>query len=676
MKAAEVLIYIKDKVSLTGLKSMQTKLGEIPGNIKAAFNSAPVRAFKTAVLAVAAALAASVVEGAKFNVQMARVWTMAGGGIKNFKELREEARGLAADFGIARSEMAKGMYNALSAGVDKANLEGFMRSAAQVAVADGSEISVAVDGITTVLNAFGIEADKTEEITDKLFQTVKQGKTTFGELAASLSNTASTAAAANIPLDQILAHIATLTAQGTPTAQATTQIRQAIIGMNKALGDTWPQSLTFQQGMKKVWEESGKSPTKLLKLVGSTEAMAAVLGGVGDNAATASEKLAGMADSAGAAKAAFDKVDQFRHWPTLLETARGALSKFGEEVDQRIRPFVVAVTEQIKEWTRDEALWDKIRTVMDAAADRLHAAAAATKEIVDQINSLSDLKVLAETIGDWLKSKLIEGGHVVAAYLAEKAPLIGDAIGAAIADRVKRSRQDSPDFARKKELQSQAFDEVGYGLKSSNRRYHELVDQEKTQNRQSRLQSAGEDLKLQVELTDTAKTSFSELFEQNLAKVAEVVNTAKDELYEADKAQAISQVLDMASQGMSTEEIRAVLESYEVTQDEMKILMDALEASATTSSDAAETAEQSVQAAMKIQTATAQSLEAQTKSNTALQSALETTTITAQTTAQTATQAVSALDSVALQQQQSVTLMHQIIDRINGLDFELKSMKV
>ncbi len=162
-KANEVLIYIKDKLDLKGLASFQARLGKLRTNIRAAFNSAPVRAFRNAVLAVGAAFVAAVVEGSKFNVQMARVWTVTGGGIDNFKELRKQARGLAADFGKARSEIANGMYNALSAGIDQSNLESFMRSAAQVAVADGSDISTAVDGITTVLNAFGIEDAKTKK---------------------------------------------------------------------------------------------------------------------------------------------------------------------------------------------------------------------------------------------------------------------------------------------------------------------------------------------------------------------------------------------------------------------------------------------------------------------------------------------------------------------------------
>ena len=302
MADSKLKIWISDHVDLSGFTKLRSNLKSFGSSVKNAFHSAPVLLFRNAVVAVTGAITAAVVEGARFNIQMARVWTMAGGGIKTFTGLRKQARGLAGDFGIARKEIAGGMYNALSAGIDKSNMEGFMTTAARVAVADGSDISIAVDGITTVLNAFGYEASETERITDQLFQTVKMGKTTFSELAANLATVAPVAAASNIPLEQILAHVASLTASGTPTAQAMTQIRASIQGLNKALGDGWSDNMTYQDALKKVWSLAGESQTELLKMVGSIEAVQAVLGGVGSNADTAKTKLNGMADSAGAAE--------------------------------------------------------------------------------------------------------------------------------------------------------------------------------------------------------------------------------------------------------------------------------------------------------------------------------------------------------------------------------------
>ena len=91
-----------------------------------------------------------------------------------------------------------------------------------------TDTETAVDGLTTVMNAFkgqNIDATKAADI---MFATVKAGKTDFAQLSASLFNVAPLAAAANVKFQDVSAALATLTAQGTPTSVATTQIRAAI----------------------------------------------------------------------------------------------------------------------------------------------------------------------------------------------------------------------------------------------------------------------------------------------------------------------------------------------------------------------------------------------------------------------------------------------------------------
>ena len=438
MADSKLKIWILDHYEGVGIKKLLGQLGTVKSKISAAFSSKPVRNFKIAVLAVTAALVGMVKEQVKSNVELARAANMASGPfLKNFKELRKQARGLASDYGLVASSISKGMYDALSAGVSKANLEGVMNTAAKIAVADGAEVSTAVDGITTVLNAFGYSAEDSEEVADKLFQTVKQGKTTFGELASNIATVAPMAAASKIPLEQILAHVASLTASGTPTAQAMTQIRASIQGLNKALGDGWSDNLTYQDALKKVWSLAGESQTELLKMVGSTEAVQAVLGGVGEKAKMAAEKLKGMADSAGATQAAFENVDQFRHWQTATTTIWETLKKLGGEIDERLAPYVRDVTAEFKKWQEDKGLWDKIGGFLDTAENKLKAIA----EIAQQIQSLEDVQTVLGVVGDWLKDKLLEGGTLAANKLAEVAPVVGSKIAESMANYVAAEKE-------------------------------------------------------------------------------------------------------------------------------------------------------------------------------------------------------------------------------------------
>ena len=429
-------------IKLTGASKINAAFGKMGaglGRLGGAFKKM-AKLGGTAIAGIGTAFVGAVVEGAKFNVEMARVWTMAGKGIASFRNLRKEARELASDFGIARSEVAQGMYNALSAGIKETDLSGVMKTAAKVAVADGTTISIAIDGMTTVMNAFKIEAANSESVADDLFKTVALGKTTFGELAKSLSAVAPIASASNIPLKQILAHVAALTAQGVPTAQAMTQIRASIIGLNKALGDGWSSTKSYQDALKAVWKQSGQSQTRLLELVGSTEAVSAVLGGVGINAGMAAQKLNAMGSSAGAAQAAFDKVDQFRHWPQLLETARGALSKFGEIINEKIHPSVLKVTDLLKKW-RDSGAIEKW-------AEQAKAGLQAVVDTIKIIKGGGDAKdeVLGK-IGAVIIAAFTDAGSVVVAIIKNAAPAIGNLIASGMKGAVSSMGQGSADRA-------------------------------------------------------------------------------------------------------------------------------------------------------------------------------------------------------------------------------------
>ena len=72
------------------------------------------------------------------------------------------------------------------------------------------------DILTTVLNAFKIEAKDVDKVSDVLFTTVRLGKTTLSELSSSLAQVAPLASASGVKFEEIAAAIATLTKQGTP----------------------------------------------------------------------------------------------------------------------------------------------------------------------------------------------------------------------------------------------------------------------------------------------------------------------------------------------------------------------------------------------------------------------------------------------------------------------------
>jgi TP901 family phage tail tape measure protein len=302
-----------------------------------------------------------------------------------FSEFQDGVKGVSAELGIAQDILTGGLYQALSAGVPRENAFTFLEVAGRAAIAGVTDTETAVDGLTTVINAFGLDASQASAVSDSLFTAVKGGKTTFEELSASLFNVAPAAAAANVSMEEVNAAIAALTASGTPTSVATTQIRAALVGLQRpsedldkifqALGYDSAQLAIESEGLQfaldAVKEASGGSNGQLQKLLGSVEAVAAVNVLAGTGAAKFTAELEAQANATGASQAAFDEIDKSRSVQRLrvsFENMKLQLSDGLVPVMNNMADFIVdtaipgffSFLDAVKEawgWVRDNSTW-------------------------------------------------------------------------------------------------------------------------------------------------------------------------------------------------------------------------------------------------------------------------------------------------------------------------------
>jgi TP901 family phage tail tape measure protein len=302
-----------------------------------------------------------------------------------FAEFKDGVKGVSNELGIAQDVLTNGLYNALSAGVPRENVFTFMEIAGRAAIAGVTDTNTAVDGLTTVINAFGLDVKDASKVSDSLFTAVKGGKTTFEELSASLFQVAPAAAASSVSMEEVNAAIATLTAAGTPTSVATTQIRAALVGLQKPskemdkifqeLGYENAQLAIESEGLQfaldAVKEASGGSNGELQKLLGSVEAVAAtnVLAGTGAEKFTA--ELLAQADAAGATDIAFAEIDKSRSVERLrvsfenmkLQLSDGLVPVMNDMADfivDKAIPGFFAFLDGVKEawgWVRDNSTW-------------------------------------------------------------------------------------------------------------------------------------------------------------------------------------------------------------------------------------------------------------------------------------------------------------------------------
>lgn len=259
---------------------------------------------------------------------------------------------------IKAPEAAKALYQIVSAGHDGAAGMKILEVSAKSAVGGLTDTATAADAITTVLNAYKMSADEASNISDQLFTTVRLGKTTFGELGHSIAQVAPIAASYGVEIDQVLAAVASLTKQGTPTAQAMTQIRAAIIGTSKVLGDGAFESRTFQEALAEVATMANGSESKLRELVPEIEAVNGVLGMTGKNAQAAASDLGELQSAAGATEAAFSKMkDEVGNQMILLSNnIQAALRPMGKAILKEVSDIAKVFNEAFENGDVERAL--------------------------------------------------------------------------------------------------------------------------------------------------------------------------------------------------------------------------------------------------------------------------------------------------------------------------------
>lgn len=280
-----------------------------------------------AVMPVSAAVAgigtAAAVSAVNFEDAMAKVSTIADTTEVPLDELRSQILALSSQTGISANEIADNVYNAISAGQKTGDAVNFVTNSTKLAKAGFADAGSALDVLTTILNAYGMEASEVTNVSDMLIQTQNLGKTTVAELSSSMGKVIPTANAYHVQLDQLCTGYAKMTANGVATAESTTYMNSMLNELGKS-GTTVSDILKEKTG-KSFAElmENGASLADVLSILkdsadeqnlsfgdlwSSAEAGKAGLILLGDSADDFNATLAQMRESTGAAESAFEKL--------------------------------------------------------------------------------------------------------------------------------------------------------------------------------------------------------------------------------------------------------------------------------------------------------------------------------------------------------------------------------
>lgn len=292
-----------------------------------------------------------------FELSVAKIYTLADPSAVSKETMKAGILEISSDYKVAAEKIGEAVYQALSAGVDTANVLEFVRQSTQLSVAGFSDAATAVDVLTTILNAYGLKASQTEAVASKLVKTQDLGKVSVDQLGAVLGRIIPSAAAYGVNLDNIAAAYANMTASGINAENTTTYLST----MLDELADTGSSVASVLK------EKTGKSFSELMA---AGLSLGDVLDVLGDSVGNDMAQFSGLWSSATAGKAAI------------------ALLNAGADV------FNTTLDQMANSSGAVAANYDKLASTSEFASRRMETAAENLKIAVgDQLNPvLNELK--------------------------------------------------------------------------------------------------------------------------------------------------------------------------------------------------------------------------------------------------------------------------------------------
>lgn len=298
--------------------------------------------------------------GSSFETSFSKASTLFGDVSVDTDNLKSKIADMSKQTGISAEELNETLYQAMSAGIpvteDMGTALAAVQTAAKLSVGGFTSSSIAMSGLTTAINAYGLSADDASRIADEFILVQNKGVTTVDELASNMGRAISTGSAYGVNLENLNAAYISLTKGGISTAESTTYLSS----MMNELGDSGSDV------GKVLQEKTGMSFSQLMDNGYSLADVLDILMASVDGDSSALMNLWGSAEAGKAANAILTQgTDNFRQslddlgnssgttedaYSTMMDTADGKMKQVKEtandlfiKVFEKAEPVIAAV---------------------------------------------------------------------------------------------------------------------------------------------------------------------------------------------------------------------------------------------------------------------------------------------------------------------------------------------
>lgn len=378
-----------------GLQKKSRGAGDALGQFAVAARNAAL-----AATAVGVGLGFAIRDAREFGKAVGEVSTIADEAEFPLERIGKISKELAVQYGVMPVEQAKAMYQAISAGATTAaEATGLLHTANMLAIGGVSDSFTAMDVLTTAVNSYSAAGLGAADASDVIFKTVALGKTTVDELGASLGNVIPAAAGLNVSFAELGAAMATITVGGISTAEASTALNAALMGIRKPseeakkaakrLGIDFSATALKSKDLATVLGEAAEAAKgddeAITALFGSVRGLKAISVLTANEGKKFNEALSAMEGRAGATEEAFDKMSKTTDFQLNRMAALGKAST--TTLGEILEPLAIKVLAPLGRMA--EKLFEILEAVRSKDFDELGGRASLiAKGVADAIDSI------------------------------------------------------------------------------------------------------------------------------------------------------------------------------------------------------------------------------------------------------------------------------------------------
>ncbi len=300
-------------------------------------------------------------------------------------QVKKEIREMSDLTGIAQTEIAESVYEALSSDVEQKDVMKFVKSGINLTRAGFTDMATVIDATTTVLNAYGDQMTDVGKVHDIFVMTQDKGKITVDELGQSIGRVIPTAAAAEVSLEQLGASYSMLTAKGQNPQIATTNLNALLAEL----------STTGSKADKVLRKKTGKSFKELTK---NGNTLGDVLDVLNKGAIETGQSLNDMFGRSGGMAAL-----------TLISEGKEAYNELVAIMDNATGATIANAEKMAGPGVRMQTAWTKMKNTMIDIGDII------VPSLVPIVEGISSVATAFSRLDPQLQSTIVEYGMLAIA---------------------------------------------------------------------------------------------------------------------------------------------------------------------------------------------------------------------------------------------------------------------